>query len=180
MSKLTLVVVALLPAAQSLVVATAARPAFFVAYRCAPPRAQLGDGESYVNFDDSGDECLISDHGSTCMDADVASPIRIGALDEGRRSRSPPTEMVPFSFESPTAKQTEQPFEEAAGSGAHVDRLDEEISATPMRKPPGMVPFGERVSGTISVGASSPAVSPSLVPTRSSSDFKWPGPISVP
>jgi hypothetical protein len=57
--------------------------------RCAPLRAVHGDGEIRVDFDDSGDECVITDAGSTCLDADVAGPIRVDGLDEERRTREP-------------------------------------------------------------------------------------------
>ena len=59
------------------------------ASRCAPVRVQHGDppGDFWVDFDDSGGECVISESGSTCMDADVAGPLRIDDIDEGRRGR---------------------------------------------------------------------------------------------
>jgi hypothetical protein len=59
------------------------------ASRCAAPIALSNPGEHWVDFDaDSGDECVISDAGSTCMDADVAGPVRFDGLDTERRSRN--------------------------------------------------------------------------------------------
>jgi len=68
----------------------ASRPALLAShaacFRCAPLRAVQGDGEIRIDIDDMGDECVITDAGSTCLDADVAGPIRIDGLDEERRS----------------------------------------------------------------------------------------------
>jgi hypothetical protein len=58
--------------------------------RCTPLRAQ-GDGDIRIDIDgDSGDECVITDAGSTCLSADVAGPIRVDDLNAGHRTRVPP------------------------------------------------------------------------------------------
>ena len=41
--------------------------------------------EPRVDFDESGDECIISETGSTCLNADVAAPIRVDNIDVGHR-----------------------------------------------------------------------------------------------
>jgi hypothetical protein len=60
--------------------------------RCAPPLA-LGNGdEAWVDITEDGEECVLSDAGATCLEADVAGPIRFDELDLDRRARGPATE----------------------------------------------------------------------------------------
>jgi hypothetical protein len=83
---------------QRLAIMPVPRPATLLApcaaSRCAPPLASHGKpGEHWVDFDaESGDECLVSEAGSSCfsMEADVAGPIRMDGQTEQLRSRWPP------------------------------------------------------------------------------------------
>ena len=72
---------------------TSSRPALLASctpLRCAPPIARNGEsGDHSVDFDDSGDECVVSDAGSTCLDADVSSPMPIDGLDRAPPRSSP-------------------------------------------------------------------------------------------
>jgi hypothetical protein len=74
--------------------ATASRPAVAACavQRCAPLRA-LGSGENsddWVDFDDTNEECILTEAGSTCfsVEADVTNPIRVDGLDSALRTRS--------------------------------------------------------------------------------------------
>ena len=72
---------------------TASRPALLAQctpLRCAPLcLRQGGSGDHWVDFDDSGDECVVSDAGSSCLEADVSAPMPIDGLDRHPHRRSP-------------------------------------------------------------------------------------------
>jgi hypothetical protein len=74
--------------------ATVSRPAVAqcAVQRCAPLRA-LGSDENagdWVDFDDTNEECVITEAGSTCFSvaSDVTDPIRVDGLDSALRTRS--------------------------------------------------------------------------------------------
>ena len=112
------VLCAVLPAMGMQGLVAAPRPALLapsILSRCAPPLANEGDAR--VDFDfESGDECVISEAGTTCLEADVAGPLRIDDIDGERRGRSSHNEQsrrrAPVDFD----KLSNEDFKKAWGS----------------------------------------------------------------
>lgn len=92
MTSITLCLVVPALGLQSLVVTRSALLTPCITNRCALPRAAAQGGEGWVDVDDSGDECVVSGEGWSCI-SDVAGPIGVdgtrAGLDAGRRNRSP-------------------------------------------------------------------------------------------
>lgn len=57
--------------------------------RTAPLHALSKRPESWVDFDESGDECVITNVGSSCLEAEISDPAPIDGADEEVRRRSP-------------------------------------------------------------------------------------------
>ena len=127
-------------------VMTASRPC--AVRRCAPPLAQQ---DGWVDFDESGDECVISNAGATCMGGDVAGPpvgwtgqtapgpMGMPRSASPRARRSPG--MVPF-MDRPGAMNVDdvrKPFDEPErGSDSRVPPQ----RAAPVHRPNWNTPFG--------------------------------------
>lgn len=97
---------------------TAARPAVLApchASRAPPPCARNGDSdEPRVDFDESGEQCVVSEAGSSCIEVDISEAIPLDGVDEERRRRSPG---LWNNFYDMSTADFKKPFDAARGSG---------------------------------------------------------------
>jgi len=167
---------------QSIVV-TASRPALLsssTVNRCAPPHARMG-ADGWVDFDDSGDECVVSDEGWTCLGADVAGPIRVdgtpNGLDLGRRSRSPANDEerrrrspgMMNNFEQLSTEDFKKPFEVEGASAPEVPA----VAASSPDLPPAAA-SAPKVPDTVPARMPAPARKPVSVPSHQSTLATFP------
>lgn len=123
-----------------------------ISRRCVPPIARENPEEHWVEFDESGDECVVSNAGSSCMEADVAGPVRIDQIDDQRRSRFPQdgARRSPGFQGLSSTNDFKKPFDGSArGNPAPQEpRADVEPARTPPqerpRSSPGFIGFQDR------------------------------------
>ena len=131
---------------------TSTRPALLTSIksRTAPLCARAENNEPWVDFDESGDECVISNEGRSCFEFEVSDPIPIDGIDEERRRKSPGLQnnfydISTSDFRKPwtgsaSSSDVEIPFDEApssfteASSSPDPGRIDDER----LRRSPGI------------------------------------------